>query len=367
MATRDSTRKGPRARQGKSATSTEGNAAARVAELEEELRAAQKTISALIEKAERNSGVGDAMDPENTARLEHLIAARTRELEEKTEALEAANKELRTLTQNLDQMVRQRTRALAESEAQHRRKNLELDRLNRMKGEFIAIAAHELRTPMTSIVGYLDLIVAGHMGDLPAELRRPISSIRRNAHRLKRLVDDMFDASRLESGRIALKRMSCSLGVVVIAVEEELRPLAAEKSQRIECRISDIPPIDADPDKIHQVVLNLVANSIKYTPPGGAIRVTVDLEEPASSDGRAQARLRVWDNGAGIPQSLRARIFEPFSDVNEAKHHTSAGPDSAGLGLFIARGIVELHGGSIVVDSEEGAYSEFTVRLPLVG
>jgi signal transduction histidine kinase len=283
--------------------------------------------------------------------------------EEKTSALEAANHELRSLTANLDQIVRQRTRALAESESQMRRKNQELDRLNRMKTEFISIAAHELRTPMTSVVGYLDLLLEGSFGGLPQDLNRPITALRRNAHRLKRLIDDMLDITRLETGRITLHRAPVTLNEIVLAVLDELKPIAGEKRHRVGAVLSDIPPIDADADKIHQVVTNLVANSVKYTPEGGEISLTVDLTD--RGDGPPMARLRVWDNGIGIPAALLDRIFEPFSEVNAAKHHTSSGPDSAGLGLHIARGIVELHGGRISVDSVEKEYSEFTVLLPL--
>jgi len=305
---------------------------------------------------------------ERIAKLEAelKVAARLeRELEIKTAALEAANNELRNLTRNFEQIVRQRTRALAESEAQLRRKNVELDRLNKLKAEFVSIAAHELRTPMTSIVGYLDLIVEGRLGALPGGLGRPIASLRRNAHRLKRLIDDMLDVSRIEAGRVTLRRAPCSLGEIVTGVVEEMKPLADEKRQALVARLVDIPAIDADCDKVHQVAVNLCANSIKYTPAGGEIRLTVDLLPPADARGRPMARLRVWDSGIGIPPTQRVRVFEPFSDVHTAKHHTSSGPDSAGLGLYIARGLVELHGGAIEVDSEEGRYSEFTVLLPL--
>jgi signal transduction histidine kinase len=291
-------------------------------------------------------------------------------LKDQASALEAANTELRNLTTNLDQIVRQRTRALAESEAQLRRQNVELDRLNRMKSEFISIAAHELRTPMTSIVGYLDLIVEGRLGDLPQDLRRPMTSLRRNAHRLRRLIEDMLDVSRLETGRLAIKRAPCSLAEIVQAVIDEMRPLADDKRQNLSAEIELIPAVDGDSDKLHQVVCNLVANSVKYTPEGGQIKLLVDRApaEPVGDGTSAApryARLRVWDNGIGIPPALRTRIFEPFSDVHTAKHHTSVGPDSAGLGLYIARGLVELHAGRIEVASEEGRYSEFSVLLPL--
>lgn len=347
MATNE--RRAPKRVSRKTAKGNQDAAALRVTQLEAELAAARKTIAALTRDAAQASGQPSQAE---------------RELKEKTIALEAANLELRNLTQNLDQIVRQRTRALAESEAQLRRKNLELDRLNRMKTEFISIAAHELRTPMTSVVGYLDLIVEGRLGDLPDDLRRPITSLRRNAHRLKRLIEDMLDASRIETGRVTLRRTACSLEEIVLAVIDEMRPLAEDKRQKLSCEIAAVPPIDGDADKIHQVVVNLVANSVKYTAERGEIRLHVDAHSP-TGDGPVMARLRVWDNGIGIPPALRARIFEPFSDVHTAKHHTSSGPDSAGLGLYIARGIVELHGGQIEVDSEEGRYSEFTVFLPL--
>jgi signal transduction histidine kinase len=305
----------------------------------------------------RNGTAGGTAGDDGHARLQDELEDARRVIAE-LRAAEQANTELRTLTQNLDQIIRQRTRVLAESEAQLRRQNVELERLNRMKSEFISIAAHELRTPMTSIVGYLDMIAEGRLGELPGDLKRPMAALRRNAHRLRRLIEDLLDASRIDSGRVSLMRAPTALGDIVLAVIDELRPFVDEKRQTVTTALEPIPPVDGDADKLHQVVSNLLANSVKYTPDGGSIRVTVDHEGD-------MARLRVWDNGIGIPESLRTRIFEPFSDVHTAKHHTSSGPDSAGLGLYIARGIVELHGGSIGVESEEGRFAEFTVRLPL--
>ena len=122
--------------------------------------------------------------------------------------------------------------------------------------------------------------------------------------------------------------------------------------------------IEADPDKLNQVATNLVANAIRYTPEGGTIALTVD-RAPGEQYAGDWARLRVRDDGVGIPREHRDRIFEPFSEIGGAKHHTSAVPDSAGLGLYIARGLVDLHGGIISVDSEVGRFTEFTVLLPV--
>ena len=330
----------------------------RIAELETELAAAQRTVDVLIERLER---VG-TMPPtqaelfDAAARLGHVLEERTREVEE-------ARAEFRALRANLDQIVRQRTRALAESEAQLRFTNVELEKQSRIKAEFISIAAHELRTPLTSIVGYLDMFQEGRFGALPAMLERPMASVRRNAHRLKRLVDDMLDVSRIEAGRMVLHREPVDLGEVVRDVVTELLPLATARQQRVDTQIDEIAPLDADRDKLHQIAVNLVSNAIRYTPEAGAIAIGVD-EAPRERYPGGWARLRVRDNGIGIPEEDRHRIFDPFAHPKPTKHHTSAGPDSAGLGLYIARGLIELHGGLITVDSQPEVFTEFTVLLP---
>ena len=121
--------------------------------------------------------------------------------------------------------------------------------------------------------------------------------------------------------------------------------------------------LEADSDKIHQVVSNLVTNAVRYTPEGGRIEVSVDAP-PLDNYPGEWARLRVRDNGIGIEETFRERIFEPFTDAYSAEHHTSSEPDSAGLGLYVARELVELHGGLITVDSEVSEWTEFTVLLP---
>jgi len=344
----------------------EPDPAERVAELELELAAARRTIDVLLSKSERRDAAASTQAElfAAAARMEQLIEERTREVEEQRAALAAANAELRALTANLDQIVRHRTRALAESEAQLRQKNAELERQSRLKAEFISIVAHELRTPLTSIVGYLDMLGEGRFGDLMDAMKRPVRSLQRNAHRLKRLVDEMLDASRLEAGKVALRRMRLNLGEVVGDAITELGPLAHAKRQVVSVSQSATRPINADPDKVHQIIVNLLSNAIRYTPEGGAISVALDEVPPEVYPGD-WARLRVRDNGVGIPAAQRGRIFEPFSDVTEAKHHTSSGPDSAGLGLYIARSLIELHGGLITVESEENIFTEFTVLLPI--
>lgn len=332
---------------------------ARVLELEAELVAAQRTIDVLIARLERQ-GTGSPTQAElfdAAVRLGHVLEERTREVED-------ARSEFRALRANLDQIVKQRTRALAESEAQLRTKNIELERQGKIKAQFITIAAHELRTPLTSIVGYLDLFSEGRFGALPPMLERPMRSVRRNAHRLKRLVTDMLSVSRLQDGRMMLSLAKVDVGEVVSDVVTELLPLANARHQTLEAKIEKLDEIDADHDKVHQIAVNLVSNAIRYTPEGGLITITID-EAPRDRYPGGWARLRVRDNGIGIAEEDRQRIFDPFLHAQPTKHHTSAGPDSAGLGLYIARGLIELHGGLITVDSQQGVFTEFTVLLPV--
>ncbi len=332
-------------------------------QLRAELKAAQEELREL-----RSSNTGSVSAPLphesiDTARMEQTIAERSREVQIKQEALEQANSELRDLTENLDKIVRRRTQALVESEEQLRRSNDELKRLNQMKREFVSIAAHELRTPLTSMVGYLELMAEGRFGVISKKMERPMLSVRRNAQRLRRLVEEMLDVSRIEGDHIVLKRTRCDLREVSAAVVQELLPLAETKGQRIISDLQGCPEIDADGDKIHQVISNLVSNAIRYGATGGTIEVRVD-RAPAEKYSGSWSRVRVRDDGPGIePENLDA-IFEPFSDINPAKHHTSRGPAAAGLGLYIARGLVELHEGIITVKSEPSVYTEFAVLLP---
>src|SRR5688572_5757094 len=200
----------------------------RITQLEDELAAAQRTIDVLIAQLERTGTTPPTQTElfDAAVRLGNVLEERTREVED-------ARAEFRALRANLDQIVRQRTRALAESEAQLRAKNVELERQFKIKAEFISIAAHELRTPLTSIVGYLDLFGEGRFGELPPLLERPLSSVRRNAHRLKRLVDDMLSVSRIEAGRVSLRTEPVAVADVVRDVITELMPLASARQQRL--------------------------------------------------------------------------------------------------------------------------------------
>jgi PAS domain S-box-containing protein len=256
-----------------------------------------------------------------------------------------------------DAELRENNLALIRSEESLKLSNLELTRLGKLRNRFIAIAAHELRTPLTSIVGYIDLIMEGKFGRIDGALMRPIQSVQRNANRLKILVDEMLDVTRIDAGKVTLDLRTTDLATIAKVVVEELAPMA-EVKQQVLTASGDVCEIQADEAKVHRIVSNLVFNAIRYTPSGGTVDVTV-----ATLDEK-RVVLRVRDNGIGIPSSEWEQIFEPFSSNELARHHTSSVPDSAGLGLYIAKNLTEMHGGKIEVDSVVDEYTEFSIILP---
>lgn len=262
-----------------------------------------------------------------------------------------------TKLKKVEAELRERNLALTVSKERLKVSNDELMRAGKLRNRFIAIAAHELRTPLTSIVGYVDLAIEGKFGKIAKELERPLRSVQRNANRLKRLVDEMLDVTRIDAGMIKLDSTDIDLAKIASLVVDELSPMAEVKDQTLSTNATSCV-VHADGPKIHRIVANLVFNAIRYTPSGGTVRVEV-----GDFDAK-HVFVRVRDSGIGIPESEWQQIFEPFSSHEQALHHTSSVPDSAGLGLYIAKNLTELHGGRIVIDSVVGEFSEFTVVLP---
>jgi signal transduction histidine kinase len=223
----------------------------------------------------------------------------------------------------------------------------------RARDEVLAIVSHDLRNPLNAIVVGAQALLSM---DLPRDQQAPmLEIIRRNGNRMDRLIQDLLDASRIQGGR----RLSVEPTPVDLrAVAEEACQAASVRTkstlQKVVCDVeADLPPVRADRDRLMQILGNLIDNALKFTPEGGQIVLR----------GRAQgeeARIEVADSGPGIPEAHRAHLFEPFWQARQAGRH------SAGLGLAIAKGIVEAHGGRIGVDSVEGRGSTFWFTLALV-
>ncbi len=233
--------------------------------------------------------------------------------------------------------------------------NERLHEIDRMKDELVAVASHELRTPLTSILGYVS-VLQDEGDELTDEHRRFVDVIERNARRLLGLVADLLFVARVEAGGLRLEREQVDLRTIVEECLETHRPYAEGAGVTVGLSVCHgAPVVDGDPDRLAQLVENLVSNAIKFMPGGG--RVDVRL---ASEDGRAV--LEVEDAGLGIPAGEQQHLFERFFRSSTAR---TAAIQGTGLGLTIAKAIVDAHGGTISFASEEGAGTVFRVGLPL--
>ena len=223
----------------------------------------------------------------------------------------------------------------------------------RQMNEFLAMLSHELRNPLASMVNALELM-RGRPAAAHAELNRVVE--RQVAH-LARIVDDLLDVSRITRGKIALKRLILDLNAIVAQALEASRPLLETRRHTVELQLADEAlPLDADPTRLAQVLLNLISNAAKYTPEGGRIWIGVGRDDNL-------AVVRVRDNGIGIGAALLPRVFDLFVQGDRALDRTEGG---LGIGLTLVRRLVEMHGGSVAAFSAgAGDGSEFVVRLPL--
>ncbi|MCB0008309.1 MAG: hypothetical protein KDE04_17715, partial [Anaerolineales bacterium] len=230
--------------------------------------------------------------------------------------------------------------------------------VDRIKSEFVSNVSHELRTPMTSIKGYTDLMLMGAAGGMSDSQRHYLTVIKNNADRLKSLVDDLLDISRIETGKTKLLRVYLDIGDVVNdVVNGHLRGRRqdAGKEMDITCDIpADLPTVSADKEKVTRILTNLVDNAFNYTPAGGTIRVS------ARNLGDVLA-VTVADTGIGIPAEHLDNIFDRF--YRSESEEVRAVPGT-GLGLAIVHSLVEMHGGTMDVQSEQGKGSRFTFTLP---
>ena len=227
--------------------------------------------------------------------------------------------------------------------------------VDRMKSEFISTVAHELRTPLTSIKGYTDLLLMGAVGGVDEQQRQFLQVIRSNADRLSLLVADMLDLSRIESGRVQLNRSYVPPADLIREVADSLRHQFTARGQTLTVEAADdLPEVKVDRDRIIQVLTNLLSNANKYTPDGGRITISARIMNRTME-------IAVQDTGYGIAPQDMGRLFTRFFRADDPQVQFAGG---TGLGLVIARSLVELHGGRMWAESEPGSGSTFTFTLP---
>lgn len=228
-----------------------------------------------------------------------------------------------------------------------------IKKLERNREEFVANVSHELRTPLSLIKGYTETLLDGAK-DNPDVSVKFLQTIDRNAERLKLLIEDLLTISELESGRIRLQMQTVALTPLVAKLLEDFKPRAAARGVLLNCEMPELIA-KADPDRVQQVLSNLVDNAIKY----GRSEGTVTIHGRDAGDG--QIELCVTDDGPGIPEDARERIFERFYRVDKARSREQGG---TGLGLSIVKHIIQSHGGKVWVESESGKGSRFFFSLP---
>lgn len=225
--------------------------------------------------------------------------------------------------------------------------------LDNMRKEFVADVSHELKTPITSIMGYADtLLEAEYDKDTQGKFLNVIAT---EARRMAKLVTDLLSLSRYDNDRNRTKKEAFDLGELVKRAQDKLAIEAIKKKHKVSCFVTaDVPPVYADKYDIERVVLNILSNSVKYTPDGGEIKIYVGF---VYND----AYIKIIDNGIGIPEEDLSRIFERFYRVDKARTREMGG---TGLGLSIAKEILDKNGGSIDIKSVAGEGTEVVIRIP---
>ena len=226
-------------------------------------------------------------------------------------------------------------------------------KLDNMRKEFVADVSHELKTPITSIMGYADTLLEG---EYEKELQNKfLNVIATEARRMAKLVTDLLALSRFDNNETSVEKTEFDLGDLVKQCQEKLRFQIKQKNHDVECFVTaNVPPVYADKDGIERVVLNILTNSIKYTKENGTIKIYVGF---VYND----AYIKIIDNGLGIPEKDLNRIFERFYRVDKARTREMGG---TGLGLSIAKEILDKNGGSIDIKSEFGQGTEVVINIP---
>src|SRR6266850_733757 len=284
------------------------------------------------------------------------IATKTRnELLEKVQALSNELAAIRRSPEESSRSDVQISLAHAAEMEVERRQRAEVERVSRVKDEFLANLSHELRTPLNAILGWAQLLKPGKSSD--AEIVEGLEIIRRNALVQGQLIEDLLDMSRIVSGKLRLNVQRVEMPAVIARAVESVQLAAQSKGVRLEVVVDPIAgPVTGDPNRMQQVVWNLLTNAIKFTPKGGKVQVVL---ERASS----HVELSISDTGKGISPGFLPHVFERFSQSDPARTRSHNG---LGLGLAIVKNLVELHGGSVIAKSAgEGRGSTFIVLLPI--
>lgn len=270
--------------------------------------------------------------------------------EEDISSRKRAERQLESLNQTLERRVQERTHELDTA-------RLAAIQANHAKSDFLATMSHELRTPLNAIIGFTDLLLKDIYGELNEKQREILADIGDSGSHLFTLISDLLDASRIEAGRLELKETQVNLCAIVEECTTALAPACKGKNINIVHKgIDTNTELLADHTRLKQILLNLMSNAVKFTPGGGTIRL--EAQPDATKD---NLMLSVLDNGEGVPEEMIPALFEPFAQASPDHSNLQRG---AGLGLYIAKSLAQLHDGDISFQSRVGEGSCVTVSLP---
>ncbi|MBN1875443.1 MAG: HAMP domain-containing histidine kinase [Anaerolineae bacterium] len=273
-------------------------------------------------------------------------------------SLETALVEVRAFNLELEDRVHLRTNELQQANGQLTLAYEKLQELDRLKSRFLSIVSHELRTPLSAILGFGEMLQAEVYGPLSQKQRGALERILANDERMLNLVNDLLDQARMEAGQLSLKIEPFTLQDLIDDMESTMRVLIESKKLYLKVHISPVVPItlQGDRKRLHQILVNLINNALKFTQKGG---VNVHFYCPDEDHWAVD----VVDTGPGISQEIQSSLFEPFrqGDSSTTREHTGFG-----LGLSIVKQLATLMGGSVSLISEVGAGSTFTVKIPIV-
>ncbi len=240
------------------------------------------------------------------------------------------------------------------------RRNAELVKLDKMKDEFVSIVSHELRTPLTIIKNYLWLVTHENKDQVGPDALKKIQIVIQSTERLMLIVEDTLTVSRIENGKINLKKEPLDLVARVEYILDIYHIQAEEKHVKVSLETEfDSANVQVDINKIHEVIVNIYGNALKFTPVKGSIKIHVRR----SDDGKMY-QIVFTDSGPGIPKEKQEKLFTKFGKIDES-YANLPNVNGTGLGLYISQEIMKLHGGSISVESEYGQGATFIVNLPI--
>lgn len=268
---------------------------------------------------------------------------------------------LKDLYQNMERKVASRTRELEAANLRLREGQKSLTQLNhklsensRLKSEFMATITHELKTPLTSIVAFCELLLDEIPGPINVEQKENLLDIKTSAQQLMFLISDILDMAKFEAGALRIEKERVEISDLFRVVRRTMSSIAYQNNVELVVKKSNLPLILGDPERLKQMIINLISNSIKFSKEGGQITVYAEAEKDF-------AAISVADTGEGIPPELMPHIFEKFRQGEESLKRRRGG---TGLGLALVKSLAELQGGSIAVTSELGKGTTFTIRIP---